>query len=245
MLPRRSHEIEKNVLPVITLMADGRDVSDSRAFAAGTVLHICADVPRRMGIATVVMRLWRDGGECRDLAFSYANTRNGEDTDEYELILPLTREALPGGADATGEDGLFYYRFLFLRAWNTLFSSTTDQLDMMLSENESETHPYRMLVTLSDFDTPRWLARGTMYHVFVDRFARGAGETSNPDGAILNTDWENGIPQYGPYPGAPCENHEFFGGNLWGVAEKIPYLQSLGVTVIYLSPIFRAYSNHK
>ena len=224
MLPKRSHEIEKNALPVITLMADGRDVSDGRAFAAGTVLHIHAAVPRRLGVATVVMRLWRDGGESRDLAFSYVNTRDGEDADEYELVLPLTGEALPAGADADGEDGLFYYRFLFLRAWNTLFSSTGNQLDMTLSENESETRPYRLLVTLPDFDTPRWLARGTMYHVFVDRFARGAGEVTNPDGAILNTDWDHGIPQYGPYPGAPCENHEFFGGNLWGVAEKIPYL---------------------
>ena len=245
MLPRRSHEIEKNALPAVTLTADGRDVSDSRAFAAGTVLHIHAEVPRRLGVATVVMRLWRDGGECRDLAFSYINTREGEDTDEYTLTLSLTREDLPGGCDVRSDDGLFYYRFLFLRAWNTLFSSTNDQMDMTLSEREDETRPYRLLVTLPAFDTPRWLAKGTMYHVFVDRFAHGAGETSNPDGAILNPDWEGGIPQYGPYPGAPCENHEFFGGNLWGVAEKIPYLKSLGVTVLYLSPIFRAYSNHK
>ena len=37
----------------------------------------------------------------------------------------------------------------------------------------------------------------------------------------------------------------FFGGNLWGVAEKLDYLKSLGVGVIYLNPIFKAYSNHK
>jgi glycosidase len=37
----------------------------------------------------------------------------------------------------------------------------------------------------------------------------------------------------------------FFGGNLDGVTEKLPYIASLGVCCIYLSPIFRAYSNHK
>ena len=37
----------------------------------------------------------------------------------------------------------------------------------------------------------------------------------------------------------------FFGGNLWGVAEKLDYLKSMGVGVIYLNPIFKAYSNHK
>jgi glycosidase len=37
----------------------------------------------------------------------------------------------------------------------------------------------------------------------------------------------------------------FFGGNLWGVAEKLEYLKEMGVGVIYLNPIFKAYSNHK
>ena len=245
MLPKRNHEIEGDVLPRVTLIADGHDATDRRAFAAGTELRIYAEVPRRMGVANVVMRLWRDGGRCTDLAFSFVNTKDDDDADEYMLTLPLTKEVLPGGPGDEREDGLFYYRFLFLRAWNTLFSSTENQLDMTLSEREESTKPYRLLVTEQGFGTPRWLARGTMYHVFVDRFARGEGPTENPDGAILNPDWENGIPQYGPYPGAPCENHEFFGGNLWGVAEKLPYLKSLGVTVLYLSPIFRAYSNHK
>ena len=245
MLPKRNHEIEGKALPIITQTADGRDASDRRAFPAGTVLTIRAEIPRRMGIATAVLRLWRDGGAYTDYPFDFVSTREHDGTDEYTLTLPLTKEALPAAPGNHSEDGLFYYRFLFLRAWNTLFSSTVNQLDMTLSEREEGTVPYRLLVTERGFDTPAWLARGTMYHVFVDRFARGEGPTENPDEAILNPDWENGIPQYGVRPGAPCANHEVFGGNLWGVAEKIPYLQSLGVTVLYLSPIFRAYSNHK
>ncbi|MBO7341967.1 MAG: glycoside hydrolase family 13 protein, partial [Clostridia bacterium] len=47
------------------------------------------------------------------------------------------------------------------------------------------------------------------------------------------------------FAGAHVENNEFFGGTLWGVREKLPYLRSLGVGVLYLSPVFRAYSNHK
>ena len=243
MLPKCCHEIEGKALPIITQKADGRDVTDRRAFPAGTVLELCAEIPRRLGISTVVLRLWRDGGAYTDYPFSFVSVSEHDAVDSYALTLPLTPDSLPAGGE--GEDGLFYYRFLFLRAWNTLFSSTTNQLDLILSEQETGTTPYRLLVTEREFDTPAWLARGTMYHVFVDRFARGAGPIENPDEAILNPDWESGIPQYGPRPGAPCENHEFFGGNLWGVAEKLPYLKSLGVTVLYLSPIFRAYSNHK
>ncbi len=245
MLPKRSQEIENGVLPLITQTADGRDASDRRAFPAGTLLQFCAHVPRRLGAAGVVLRLWRDGGTHADYPFSFVSAGEGGETDAYSLTLPLTEDALPTAPGERGEDGLFYYRFLFLRAWNTLFSSTENQLDLTLSEQESETRPYRLLVTRRDMDTPAWLAHGTMYHIFVDRFARGQGPTENLDGAILEPDWYGGIPQYGIYPGAHCENNKLFGGNLWGVAEKLPYLKELGVTVLYLSPIFRAYSNHK
>nr|WP_252899218.1 alpha-amylase family glycosyl hydrolase [Lactococcus fujiensis] len=38
---------------------------------------------------------------------------------------------------------------------------------------------------------------------------------------------------------------DFFGGNLKGITQKIPYLKELGVTAIYLNPIFSATSNHR
>ena len=62
MLPKRNHEIEGDVLPRVTLTADGHDATDRRAFAAGTELRIYAELPRRMGVANVVMRLC---GPCR------------------------------------------------------------------------------------------------------------------------------------------------------------------------------------
>ena len=71
----------------------------------------------------------------------------------------------------------------------------------------------------------------------------GSG-TANKD-AVINPDWQNGIPQYPRKNGDPISNNVFFGGNLWGVIEKLDYLESLGVTVLYLSPIFKAYSNHR
>ena len=40
-------------------------------------------------------------------------------------------------------------------------------------------------------------------------------------------------------------NNDYFGGDLAGITEKLPYLQSLGVTCIYLNPIFEAHANHR
>ena len=40
-------------------------------------------------------------------------------------------------------------------------------------------------------------------------------------------------------------NNDYFGGDLKGIAEKLPYIAKLGVTAIYLNPIFEAHSNHR
>lgn len=84
-----------------------------------------------------------------------------------------------------------------------------------------------------------------MYHVFLDRFCRGEGNCTAREGQILDPDWENGTPVYAENPGDELDNNVFFGGNLWGVAEKLDYLKSLGVTVLYLSPVFESASNHR
>jgi glycosidase len=84
-----------------------------------------------------------------------------------------------------------------------------------------------------------------MYHIFLDRFCKGEGEVTLNRDAVINPDWANGIPQYAQNNGDELSNNVFFGGNLWGVIEKLDYLASLGVTVLYLSPIFKAYSNHR
>lgn len=86
--------------------------------------------------------------------------------------------------------------------------------------------------------------KGIIYHIFVDRFCR-FGKTSCRDDALLNDDWDNGIPQYQNRQGEALENNEFFGGNLYGVASELDYIKALGAEWIYLSPIFTAYSNHK
>ena len=102
-----------------------------------------------------------------------------------------------------------------------------------------------MLVYRKDFSTPEWFHGRVMYQIFVDRFFCGKGEVGTRDDVIMNPDWDNGIPQYVEHQGESVKNNMFFGGNLWGVAEKLEYLKSLGVGVIYLNPIFKAYSNHK
>ena len=142
-----------------------------------------------------------------------------------------------------GSGGLIFWELLFVRGEQTLFSDSVDNLHFSLSPHSGRR--FLLVVWAPPFRTPSWLGEGTMYHIFLDRFCRGEGEVRLRPGALENRDWENGVPQFAPRPGDPLPNNVFFGGNLWGVAEKLDFLASLGVTVLYLSPVFDAASNHR
>lgn len=98
----------------------------------------------------------------------------------------------------------------------------------------------------ASFPTPDWLKTGIMYQIFPDRFSRSSNYTPPPmdKDYVLRDDW-GGEPVSGPDDRGVVRNNDFFGGNLDGIREKLPYLQSLGITVLYLNPIFEAYSNHR
>ncbi len=142
------------------------------------------------------------------------------------------------------DDGLFYYYYCIKAGENELHLGGERPIELDVIENHVGER--QLLVHSSDYKTSGGFREGVVYHVFVDRFAKSEKHpTVVKDGAVFDPDWENGIPQYGEYPGAEVANNVFFGGNLYGIAEKMDYIASLGVSTIYLSPIFDAYSNHK
>lgn len=218
-------------LPRLTKRYGGRDAAGKNAFPAFGTLSFSLFVPRAQGAAGAVLRICRDGAGERDLPFSFFGTAG--DTDEYRLSLSL-------GDPAFGV-GLYLYEILFLAGLDTRFTDTPDNAAFTLSDRSARR--FSLLLYARELKTPDWFRGRVMYHIFVDRFAPGKGER-RPD-AFYHERWDEEICQYGAYPGAPVKNDEFFGGTLWGVLEKLPYLKSLGVGVVYLSPIFRAASNHK
>lgn len=78
---------------------------------------------------------------------------------------------------------------------------------------------------------PEWVRGAVCYQVFPDRFRIGSGKT---DRSYINLPWGEK-----PTPGS------FAGGDLDGVREGLPYLKELGVSLLYLTPVFRSRSNHK
>ncbi|PLR82224.1 alpha-glycosidase [Bacillus canaveralius] len=81
------------------------------------------------------------------------------------------------------------------------------------------------------FRAPEWVKDTVWYQIFPERFANG-DESINPD----NTkDWASEQPSAS----------NFFGGDFQGIIDHLDYLKELGITGIYFTPIFKAYSNHK
>lgn len=234
MLPKLHEQLESGREVTLRRTVGGEDRTPFGAFARGEVITLCAEVPRTFGAEAVVLRFAPDGEETRDIPFSFAATDFL--TDRYETVLDTA--AL---CDGTG--GLFWYELLLVRGADTLFSDSTDNVHFTLSPHNGTR--FRLLVYAPEFHPPAWLAGATMYHVFVDRFCRDANAPPVKPGAKLNPDWRHGIPEFAVRNGDPLENRTFFGGTLDGVTEQLDHLREYGVTVLYLSPIFDARSNHR
>ena len=88
---------------------------------------------------------------------------------------------------------------------------------------------------------PSWSAGSVMYQIFPDRFATSAQATKHqtPDWAVKAA-WGDEV--IGSGPGT---SEQYFGGDLWGVIEHLDHLKKLGVSLIYLTPIFPGRSNHR
>jgi cyclomaltodextrinase len=84
------------------------------------------------------------------------------------------------------------------------------------------------------FHTPEWVKHAVFYQIFPDRFAR------RPDPV---TPWLEATP-FEAWPSPPTLQG-YKGGNLWGVTDQFDYLQDLGITAIYFTPIFQSASNHR
>ncbi len=213
----------------------GKNVTARGAFAYGTDIYFRISVPRRLGIGGGELRLCPDGEGDILFPLSFAGSEGGVDI----YTVTLSTVSLCSGRMW----GLFYYDLSFFRGRERLVTDTWNNVDF--SVTKSENRRFRLLVYRPEFHTPSWFWGKTMYHIFLDRFCRGKGEVYTHGDMIVNEDWENGVPQFAEKAGDPLKNNMFFGGNLWGVIEKLDYLKELGVDVLYLSPMFRAYSNHR
>lgn len=174
-------------------------------------------------------------GDGKDAVLTVRTRR--DDVQRVNLILYDGKRFIAKPMPRVARDVLFsYYRLnVPLRAWQYLFTVQDGRKRVWLaptgaSENKPaqwfRLEPQRVPVVR----VPAWTADAIFYQIVPDRF--------------LNAD-----PANDPDPSKPLDEtgrtDQFFGGDLWGVVQKVDYLHSLGITALYLTPVFTSVTHHK
>ncbi len=199
------------------------------AVAAGTNIHFKITMQRdqRCSGARLVVIEDRTGAQQRNSMFWCG--MNGDFAEWWECDYAPERE------------GLYFYYFEVDTLWGLQRISRTFGGEGILGGKDS----WQLTVYRSDFQTPDWLAGGIMYQIFPDRFSMSGEEKEGvPSDRRFHQVWGE-QPQWEPDETGEITNRDYFGGDLNGISQKLDYLESLGVTCIYLNPIFESHSNHR
>ena len=117
---------------------------------------------------------------------------------------------------------------------------------------------YRQTIHAADYAVPAWAQDAVYYAIFPERFRNGdpSNDPRPGGGRVQDRYQDHEVERHARWVEKPFKpgsgdgsdgvhNNDFFGGDLAGIIEKLDYIKALGANTIYLTPIFRAASNHK
>lgn len=137
--------------------------------------------------------------------------------------------------------GLYWYHFELDTPWGRSFVRNVGR---GVGDFAPDASDFQQTVYDKNFKTPDWLKGGIIYQIFPDRFYSSGTEKHGVRPSRVMRRWGD-EPFWREEQMNGIWNNDYFGGDLNGVEEKLLYLANLGVTCIYLNPIFEANSNHR
>lgn len=174
--------------------------------------------------------------------FSYR--LDGTDASEYVTMqyVSETEEYLRYRCNISfSESGLVFYRFQFSCPAGMRFVGKKDNEAYI----EDWLDEWQLTVYDKHFSTPRWAKGAVMYQIFPDRFCRSEKFLPQPakNERKIHENWFD-VPDF-IYDNPDYKGNDYFCGNLLGIMERLPDLKELGVTVLYLNPVFESPENHR
>ncbi len=217
----------------MNIFHDSHDITYRRPFGAAVTGSNVRLFVRAENIENCYLMLW-----------------HGDDGPEY-----LAMDAVDGGfaieITVPEKPQLLWYCFKL----DDLYYGNTARRLGGAGEVYDHIPPCYQITVYNESKTPDWYKNAVVYQIFPDRFNRGADwlqrqvnaaecRGKNSIKRMLHQNWDD-APFYPRDDSNNITRWPFFGGTLEGIREKLGYLKELGVTAIYLNPIFKASSNHK
>lgn len=168
---------------------------------------------------------------------------DGHSSNSKELtIVKEDKQSLVYEIKLSFSTGLYFYRFKISTDNGEKYILRTKGGEGRIT-NEGES--WQLTVFSKNFKTPSDLAGGIIYQIFPDRFYNsGKTKTGVPSDRYIKTDLTS-QPEHRQQNSALSLGNDYYCGDLEGIRQKLPYIASLGVSIIYLNPIFEAHSNHR
>ena len=193
----------------------------------GAPCRLNIDIPKDVGTIRVEVILEMAGGF-------------GEETAELALC-GETGDYQRFGGEIRLQRGLYFYYFrIYKKEGSFRLFKQGDDTNMEAGER------WQVSAVPADAEVPEWARGAVIYQVFPDRFSHSG--TCDLTGKIepyrVHDHWGE-LPDWRPNAQGEITNNDFFGGNLNGIRKKLPMIRALGATILYLNPIFKAWSNHR
>jgi 4-alpha-glucanotransferase len=209
------------------------------AVEGGSIIQLGLKIGFNERVSSVIVRLWQENFGEKLIVLKPEDTEKG-------LIGKKVQGAFYSAKIKIPEKGcLLWYYFIISTSVRTLYYGNNPQHLGGVGQCYDGVPPsFQITVYNKGAKTPDWFKHSIMYQIFPDRFNRKGDKLIPKKGAVIHTDW-NDLPFY--YKDVDTKEivaYDFFGGNLAGIQEKLSYLKELGISVIYLNPIFESPSNH-
>ena len=197
------------------------------AVRAGEPLRLALTIPEHYGFVEPRLVLTKDGGDPVEYRMDFKGCVEG--VNHFRLSLTLD------------EAGLYFYYFDLYSDFRKLYRGELGEAVLSWTAGAC----WQLTVYEADFATPKALLGGVMYQIFPDRFFEGRPHPVMPFADRVYRANKQGEPYFWPNEQGGQLNLDYFGGDFEGIRKKLGYLQELGVTWIYLNPIFEAHANHR
>ena len=198
------------------------------AVPAGQTVTWRLTVPERLGYVDPHLVLTKD----REDPVHYRMNFDGQTPGVNHFVFQL----------APTTSGLYFYHFDLYTDFRKIYRTANGEGELTWVNGLD----WQLTVYEPDFKTPDWIKDGTMYQIFPDRFYEGVPNKPLPFADRIYRPDKTGEPYF--WPNEQSEgylNMDYYGGDFAGIQQKLPYLEELGVTCIYLNPIFEAHANHR